>query len=137
MRAHGFKSCCRLAVLMLAGLVPAVHAATPVELLAGYTAKAGAPAVAERGKKLFTTNFGRDLGFSCSSCHGAVPVSEGKDQVTDKLIKPLAPAANAARFTDAVKVEYQFNLNCKDVIGRVCTPGEKADLLAWLLTLKP
>jgi cytochrome c peroxidase len=137
MRNHAINRGCRLAALLLAGLVPAVHAATPAELLADYSAKAGAPALAERGQKLFTTNFGRDLGFSCASCHGAVPVGEGKDQVTDKRIKPLAPAANAARFTDVVKVEYHFNLNCKDVLGRVCTPGEKADVLAWLLTLKP
>jgi hypothetical protein len=118
-------------------LAVTAHAATPAELLAGYVAKAGAPASPERGQRLFTTNFGRDLGWSCSSCHGAVPTKEGKDQMTEKRIAPLAPAFNAERFTDRAKSENAFRLNCKDVIGRDCTAGEKADVLSWLLTLKP
>ena len=56
-------------------LLPAAQAVTPAELLAVYTAQAGAPASAERGQKLFTTNFGRDFGWSCSSCHGAKPTA--------------------------------------------------------------
>ena len=112
-------------------------AATPAELLAGYSAKAGAPASAEKGQKLFTTNFGREMGFSCSSCHTAKPTDAGKDQVTEKSIKPLAPAANPARFTDGQKVEFHFDLNCKDVVGRMCTAAEKADVMAWLISLKP
>ena len=134
MNVPAFKPCCAALLLLLAG---AAQAATPAELLAGYSAKAGAPASAEKGQKFFTTNFGRDLGFSCSSCHTANPVKEGKDQVTEKKIKPMAPAANPERFTDAHKVEFHFNLNCKDVVGRVCTSAEKADLLAWLVSLKP
>ena len=122
--------------LLLAAASTAAQTATPAELLAGYTAKAGAAASPEAGQKLFTTNFGRDLGFSCSSCHTANPLKDGKDQVTEKKIKPLAPAANAARFTDPDKVEFNFNLNCKDVVGRLCTPAEKANVLAWLLSLK-
>ncbi len=123
-----------LAALLLA---PAAQAATPAELLAGYTAQAGSPPVPERGQKLFTTNFGRDLGFSCSSCHGAVPTGKGKDQVSEKTIEPMAPAANPKRFTDKAKVEFAFRLNCKDVVGRECTAAEKADVLAWLISLKP
>jgi cytochrome c553 len=123
-------------VLLLVIVMPAM-AATPTELLAEYTAKAGAPAVPERGQKLFTTNFGKELGFSCSSCHGAVPVKVGQDLVAEKAIAPLAPAANAKRFTDRARVEFMFKMNCKDVVGRECTAGEKADLISWLLTLKP
>lgn len=123
-------------MLLLTVALPS-FAATPNELLAEYTAKAGAPAVPERGEKLFTTNFGKDLGFSCSSCHGAVPVTAGKDLVAEKTIAPLAPAANAKRFTDRARVEFMFKMNCKDVVGRECTAGEKADLISWLLTLKP
>ena len=134
MNVPAFKPCCAALLLLLAG---AAQAATPAELLAGYSAKAGAPASAEKGQKFFTTNFGRDLGFSCSSCHTANPLKDGKDQVTEKRIKPLAPAANTERFTDAHKVEFHFNLNCKDVVGRLCTPGEKADVMAWLISLKP
>lgn len=124
-------------VLMAAAGLPGAHAATPAELLAGYVAKAGAPAVPERGQKLFNTNFGRDLGLSCASCHGAVPVKPGKDQVTEKPIAALAPAANPSRFTDKSKVENWFRVNCKDFVGRECTAGEKADVMAWLMSLKP
>jgi hypothetical protein len=122
--------------LAAACLLPA-HAGTPAELLAVYTAQAGSPPVPERGQKLFNTNFGRDLGLSCGSCHGAVPVGAGKDQITDKKIAPLAPAANAKRFTDRAKVENWFRLNCKDFVGRECSAAEKADVLAWLMTLQP
>ena len=126
-----------VAIWAFAALVPAAQAATPAEVLAGYTAKAGAPPVPERGQKLFTTNFGRDLGLSCSSCHGAVPVRPGKDQITEKPIGALAPAANLTRFTDKAKVENWFRLNCKDFVGRECTATEKADVMAWLISLKP
>jgi Domain of unknown function (DUF1924) len=125
-------------VALLAGLgLPAVQAATPAALLAAYEAQAKAPGSPERGQKLFTTNFGRELGFSCSSCHGAEPVKRGRDQVSEKLIQPLAPAANAQRFTDKTKVDTWFRLNCTDVVGRDCTAGEKADVLSWLISLKP
>jgi len=127
----------RLALPVLALAAGLAQAATPSELLAGYSALAGGPASAERGEKLFSTNFGRDLGLSCASCHGAPPTKPGKDVVSEKPIAPLAPASNPKRFTDKAKVETNFNLNCKDVVGRVCTPGEKADVLAWLISLKP
>ena len=51
---------------------------------------------------------------------------------TGKAIAPLAPAANAERFTDAAKVEKWFRRNCNDVLGRACTPSEKADVLAYV-----
>ena len=56
--------------LALAG-APAAQAATPAELLAGYSAQAGAPAQAARGQAFFTQKHGRE--WSCSSCHGATP----------------------------------------------------------------
>lgn len=137
-----------LVLLAMQLLVPALHAqtpaaagaqatASPAALLAEYSAKAGAPASPERGQRLFTTNFGRDFGWSCASCHGAVPTRNGKHQISEKTIKPLAPAFNPARFTDRSQVEFYFKLNCKDVVGRECTAAEKADVLSWLLTLKP
>ena len=129
---------CRLVTLaVVASLAAAAHAATPAELLAAYSAKAGAAPVPERGRQLFTTNFGRALGLSCASCHGAVPTQAGKDEVTGKAIEPLAPAFNPKRFTDSAKVELNFRLNCKDFVGRECTAAEKADVLSWLLTFKP
>ena len=113
---------------------PAAQAATPAEMLAGYTAQAGAPAQAARGQAFFTAKHGKE--WSCASCHGAVPTQAGKHASTGKAIGALAPAFNAERFTDAAKTEKWFRRNCNDVLGRECSAGEKADLLAWLLTLK-
>lgn len=117
------------------GWVAAAQAATPAELLAGYSAQAGAAAVAERGQTFFTSRHGRD--WSCSSCHGAVPTQPGRHASTGKTIAPLAPAFNAERFTDPAKAEKWFRRNCNDVAGRECTPAEKADVLSWLQSLKP
>lgn len=124
-------------VVLLAGLGLATTALgeTPAELLAAYQAKAAAPASPERGKTLFTTNFGQQMGWSCSSCHTADPTRPGRDDVSDKPIKPMAPGVNPHRFTDRSKVENAFRLNCKDVVGRECTAQEKADVLAWLISL--
>lgn len=124
-----------VALAAAAVLSPTARAATPTELLAGYSAQAGAPAVAERGRTLFTTPQGRE--WSCASCHGAAPTQAGKHASTGKPIGALAPAFSPARFTDAAKTEKWFRRNCNDVMGRECTAGEKADVLAWLLTLKP
>lgn len=124
-------------LVFIASLAGLAQAATPQELLAAYTAAAGVPASPERGQKLFTSTFGTQMGFSCSSCHGSVPTQRGKDQVTEKPIAPLAPASNPLRFTDRSKVEHWFRLNCKDTVGRDCSAGEKADVMSWLLTLKP
>lgn len=110
---------------------------TPAALLAEYTAQAGQPASAERGQKLYTTNFGKEFGWSCASCHGSTPTKSGRHEVTEKAIKPLAPAANAARFSDRSQAEFYFKLNCQDVMGRACTAAEKADVLSWLISLKP
>ena len=134
---HPSRTAIRLAASTLLVLTAsfAAQAATPAELLAGYTREAGAPASAERGQRFFTTRQGAE--WSCSSCHGAVPVGSGKHASTGKVIAPLAPAANAERFSDAAKVEKWFRRNCNDVAGRACTPAEKADVLAWLVTLKP
>ncbi|MDP1649020.1 MAG: DUF1924 domain-containing protein [Rubrivivax sp.] len=110
-------------------------AATPAELLDDYRNAAGVVPAPARGQKLFTTPQGRD--WSCASCHGAVPTQTGRHAATGKPISALAPAFNAERFTDSAKVEKWFRRNCNDVVGRECTTAEKADVLAWLLTLKP
>ena len=110
------------------------QAATPTELLAGYSAQAGSAAQPARGQQLFNARQGRE--WSCASCHGATPTGTGQHASTAKPIKPLAPALNPERFTDAAKVEKWFRRNCNDVAGRECSAAEKADLLAWLLTLK-
>jgi len=116
-------------------LAATAQAGTPAELAAAYAAQAGAPASAERGKAFFATRHGRE--WSCASCHGAPPTDPGRHAATGRSIAPLAPAFHPQRFTDAAKADKWFRRNCNDVVGRECTPGEKADVLAWLMTLKP
>jgi mono/diheme cytochrome c family protein len=125
-----------LAALAASALLLALpaRAETPAEQLARYSATAGSAANPARGQQFFTATHGRE--WSCSSCHGAVPVGPGKHASTGKVIGPMAPAANAERFTDSAKTEKWFRRNCNDVVGRECTAAEKADLLAWLLSLK-
>ena len=127
--------CLAAALVAGAGLAPVAHAITPAQLLAGYSAQAGTAAVPDRGQQLFTTRHGRE--WSCSSSHGAVPTQVGKHASTGKAIGALAPAFNPERFTDAAKAEKWFRRNCNDVMGQECTATEKADVLSWLLTLKP
>ncbi|MEY4155969.1 MAG: hypothetical protein RJB64_690 [Pseudomonadota bacterium] len=120
--------------LVLAGTanIPA-RAMTPAEQLAAYSAQAVTPSQATRGQQLFTTKHGKD--WSCATCHTASPTVAGKHASTGKAIAPMAPAFNPERFTDTAKTEKWFRRNCNDVMGRECTAAEKADVLAWLLTL--
>ena len=111
-------------------------AAGPAGLLAGYPteAKKADPSFAAsvaRGEAFFNARHGNE--WSCASCHGSPPTGQGKHAKTGKAIAPLAPAANAERFADAAKAEKWFRRNCNDVLGRACTPSEKADVLAFLL----
>ena len=124
----------KAALLCGAMLGSPVFAITPAEQLATYSAQAAAAPQAAKGQQLFNAKHGKE--WSCASCHGAVPTADGKHAGTGKPIGPLAPAFNPERFTDAAKTEKWFRRNCNDVIGRECTAGEKADVLAWLLTLK-
>jgi len=121
--------------IALAGFGAAACAATPADLLAGYRTAAGRAPDPAQGALLFGTPQGRE--WSCSSCHGKPPTGEGRHASTGKPIAALAPAANGARFTDAAKAEKWFRRNCNDVLGRECSAGEKADLLAWLMSLRP
>jgi hypothetical protein len=120
--------------VLIGALCPSAYAVTPSEQLAAYTAQTGTPAQPARGQRLFTGKHGKDL--SCASCHTVTPTVEGKHASTAKVIAPMAPAFNPDRFTDTVKTEKWFRRNCNDVMGRECTAAEKADVLAWLLTLK-
>ncbi|MES2192528.1 MAG: DUF1924 domain-containing protein [Pseudomonadota bacterium] len=131
---HISTSVLRALVLTSAALGSLAHAVTPAEQLAAYTAQAGAPAQAARGQQLFNAKHGRE--WSCASCHTGVPTVDGKHASTGKTIGPMAPAFNPERFTDTAKSDKWFRRNCNDVMGRECTAAEKADVLAWLLTLK-
>ena len=125
----------RIIVLVLLTLpATSARATTPDALLRDYAA-VSTPASgsqgfsADRGRALYERK-GKD--WSCSSCHTADPRRAGEHAVTGKAIRPLAPSANAERFTDAVKVEKWFRRNCRDVLGRECTPLEKGDFITWL-----
>lgn len=122
-----------IAVTVLAAQ-PAL-AETPNDILASLKQEAGAQVFsAARGEQFFKDKHGSD--WSCSTCHTGNPAAEGKHAKTGKLIEPLAPAANAERFTDPKKVDKWFKRNCGDVVGRSCTPQEKGDVLAYLLTIR-
>lgn len=117
----------------------AAHAATPDDLQRAYEAEMrraipAAAASAQRGAAFFRATHGRD--WSCATCHGESPVRAGQHARTHKAIAPLAPAANEERFTDAAKVEKWFGRNCGDVLGRACTPQEKADVIAYLRSVR-
>lgn len=116
------------------------HAETPQEILTGFEQQAKEESAdfqtfdAERGKLFFNNTHGND--WSCASCHTSNPADSGKHAKTDKVIEPLAPSANAERFTDPKKVAKWFKRNCGDVIDRECTSLEKGDVLTYLLSIK-
>lgn len=130
-----------LALMAVVGLATqAAYAQTPEEALAAIQrdAKESVPAFqgfsAARGEHFFKATHGNE--WSCASCHTENPAASGKHAKTGKVIQPLAPAANAERFTNPAKVEKWFKRNCNDVLDRVCTPQEKGDVLTYLLTLR-
>jgi len=124
-----------LAALCLAAVASHPRAETPESMQTAYAAAAGSPASATRGQSFFTSTHGAE--WSCASCHTPRPVVDGRHASTGKAISPLAPAANPRRFTDTAKTEKWFRRNCRDVVGRECSAGEKADVLAWLRTVQP
>ncbi len=117
-------------------LLTSLHAvaATPADLLAGYIAQAGQSTNISKGEAFFKASHGQE--WQCTSCHGKSPMTGGHHASTDKAIEPLAPRANPKRFTDSAKVEKWFRRNCKDVLARECTAAEKADVLAWLISVR-
>lgn len=102
--------------------------------LAHWSVQAGSPGNAARGQAFFGRKHGGE--WSCASCHGTPPTGTGKHAGTGKAIDPLAPAFNPTAFTDAARVEKWFRRNCRDVLSRECSAAEKADVLAYLASLK-
>lgn len=120
-------------ILPLLLLGTSAWADSPAQLLKSYEASSGKASVA-RGEQFFSGKHGKE--WSCASCHSTQPNKATEHIVTGKRIEPLAPSANADRFTDAAKSEKWFKRNCKDVLSRECSAQEKADVIAWLLTIK-
>jgi hypothetical protein len=128
-----------LLALAVAGVlaVAAAHAATAEQLQAEYEALARMEtpgftgSSTARGARFFRSTHGND--WSCATCHTPNPAGLGRHVRTGNVVQPLAPAANAQRFTDPGKVEKWFKRNCLDVLGRACTAQEKGDVIAFLL----
>jgi cytochrome c peroxidase len=126
--------------LLFLGLAQPAFAETPQQMMAGYAAEAaraqaGFSPSAERGRQFYAEKRSATEKMpSCTTCHTDDPATVGKHVITSKPIEPMAPVAGSTRFTDAAKTEKWFRRNCKEVVGRECTPGEKADLLRFLLT---
>ena len=123
-----------LGVVTSIGAPAWAQATTPAAQLQRWQAAAGAPGDAARGQKLFNTKAGNDV--SCASCHGRPPTGPSRHASTGKPIDALAPAFNSERFADQAKADKWFRRNCKDVFSRECSAAEKADLMAYLLSLR-
>lgn len=127
-----------LPVLCLLLASVAAHAETAQQIAQTYAAEAAARQAgftpsAKRGDALFRQRFAHnDKMPACTSCHTDNPLNAGQHAITGKAIRPLAVAANPERFADPAKVEKWFGRNCKEVVGRACTPAEKADFVAWM-----
>ena len=122
-----------ITTFLLLGFTLSVFAITPQDLLKSYEAQSG-KASPSRGEQFFNAKHGKE--WSCSTCHENPPNHDTKHIVTGKVIKPLAPSANSARFTDEAKADKWFKRNCNDVLDRDCTAQEKAEVLSWLMTVK-
>ena len=123
-----------LGVVTSIGAPAWAQATTPAAQLQRWQAAAGAPGDAARGQKLFNTKAGNDV--SCASCHGSPPTGPSRHASTGKPTDALAPAFNSERFADQAKADKWFRRNCKDVFSRECSAAEKADLMAYLLSLR-
>lgn len=147
MKAHHLLM---LAILGLSSLNAIADVKTAEKLAVKYAKAANVldPAYkepsAEEGKKFFNREviqFKGDLNNSgkaiaCASCHTANPANVGEHIVTGKTIKPLSPHTNNKRFQSMQKVEENFTKHCNEVVGSDCTPQEKANYIAYLLTEK-
>lgn len=127
--------------LLLALAAGTAAAATPAALLQDYAGQARRtdPAFepsASRGAAFFRQQRAVASGpIACTDCHTDDPRQPGRTRA-HKAIAPLAPAANPERLADAAKSEKWFGRNCRDVVGRPCTAAEKADIAAWLISIR-
>jgi len=130
-------------ITLAVGLSQANSAAavTAQEILRGYETEAlklsaSFKPSATRGENFFRSERSSAKGGKqgCFTCHTSDPRQAGMTRA-HKVIEPLAPAVNPARFTDAAKVEKWFGRNCEDVLERSCSAAEKADFIQWLLSI--
>lgn len=123
----------------LLGVSAAALAATPQQMTQAYAAEAvrqspGFQPSVRRGAEFYAKRFAVSEKMpACTACHTDSPAQPGRHAVTGKAIKPLAPRAEAARFSDPAKTEKWFRRNCTEVLGRECSAAEKADFILFLL----
>ena len=133
----------RLMVVAAVAALPVVALARDARrdaILADYAGKVRAadPAAtafsAQRGETLFRTKWtgGDPRTSSCTACHTADPRQSGQNAKTGRPIEPVAVSANPRRFTDPAIVEKQFTRDCRNVLGRECTPLEKGDYITFM-----
>lgn len=129
----GFGKVAVIALFM--ALTGQVQAGTVDTLQQEYKAAGAGPFSAAKGQQMWTEKH-RDVEsgneFSCQTCHGDDLKKSGKHEKTGKIIDPLAPSANKERLTDIKFINKWFLRNCKQVLGRECTPQEKGDFLEYL-----
>lgn len=140
-----FRTTLSMAVHALLFLVgTAAYAASPNELLQTYAAQGKQESASFKeaspsaGDKFYHAAVKHSSGkqISCATCHTADPRNAGKHEKTGKEILPLAPSVNKARFSDSANVEKWFKRNCPDVLERACTAQEKANFIAYLISVK-
>ena len=130
-----------LLLVLGAAMGSAVQAGPREDLLNRYAsdAKASDPKFstfsAARGQALHTARHttGKPDTPACTQCHGDKPRNAGRTP-TGKSIEPMAVSANPTRYSDPAKVEKWFRRNCNEVLGRACTPAEKGDWLAYMIS---
>ena len=71
---------------------------------------------------------------ACTSCHTPDLTKAGQTKA-GKAIEPMAASRAPDRFSDLATVEKWFRRNCADVLGRECTKSEKANVIAYLLSI--
>jgi len=126
-------------LIMLAACWSGMTAAAPQDTLARYAGEAVAAAPgfspsAARGQALFQHEWKASPKLPrCSSCHGTDLSRPGRHVITGKTIAAMLPAVEPTRLTNFRKTEKWFRRNCKEVVGRECTAGEKADVVKYLM----
>lgn len=119
--------------IMLGGLA---MADSPTSILRAYEAEAGSAGSVERGRTLFMAQHtgGKPETPKCTSCHSENLKGTGQTRV-GKVIEPMALSVNPERLTDAAFTAKWFRRNCNSVLGRECTAQEKADVIAFLMSI--
>jgi mono/diheme cytochrome c family protein len=128
-----------LIILPLVMASASALAETPLRSLVYYSAAARQTqpdfvADSARGKSFALRKWGVSQSLpSCATCHTEQPRSPGRHAITGKPIAALSPAASPKRLSDPAKVAKWFKRNCNEVLGRACTPAEKADFIKFIM----